>query len=533
MSCELKINTVNQRVFGTAEDMFGIFALRQRLLSKGVGGRWLQLHRGATTQGPVRSRTPSHKYSSGPEAASPQQQDAVKPFSALPQPLGGVPSFLRVLVAWWTGGLSEEGRLKTHERIGEAFKAYGPIWRNKIGSFDMVHLCDPEAVRELFKAEGRYPERLDVTPWRLYREDAGKDTAILLSNDKRWHRNRTVVSRPMLRPQNVARFVPTVDDVASDMVRRILSVRAGADGTEVPDLESELFKWALESISAVLFNERIGLLRDNIPQDARDFITSMHNVLTTTNDVMIPDARIQKLLNTRAWRKHQQAWSTVFRIGEKVIDRQLCRAEERQAQSDEDDVHTDFLSIIKNSEKLTKGEIYANTIELMGAAIDTTSTTLLWTLYELSRQPDLQDKLHQEVTKVIGQGKVMTWDHLKDLHLMKAVIKETLRLYPVAFVMTRVVQQDTILRGYEIPAKTTVMVSIYHMARDPNMYKNPEQFRPERWLRNSEDYVETHPYAYLPFGFGTRSCIGKFDGEWQKQICKYSWPSESQELCLR
>ncbi|XP_066297904.1 cholesterol side-chain cleavage enzyme, mitochondrial-like [Branchiostoma lanceolatum] len=497
--------------------MLRIWALKQRF-SWGIVGRWLHTRRGVTSQGLVRCQTPSHKHSSGSEAASPEQRETAKPFSALPQPLGAVPPSLRVLAAWWMGALSKEARLNTHIQFGTVFKEYGPIWRNKIGSFDMVHLCDPDAARELFKSEGKYPERIDVKPWRLYREGAGKAMGIILSNDKLWHKNRTVISRLLLRPQNVARTVGKVDDVASEMIQHILSIRAGADGTEVLDLENELFKWALESISAILFNERMGLLQDDIPDDARDFIDSMHNVLTTANDVMIPDAGLQKLFNTKSWQKHQKAWSTVFQIGEKVMERQLRRAEERQTRSDDDDGHLDFLSLLSSSEKLTKEEIYASTIELMGAAIDTTSTTLLWTLYALCRRPDLQDKLYQEVTQVIGQDEVMTWDHLKNLHLMKAIIKETLRLYPVAFVMTRVVQQDTVLMGYEIPAKTTVMVSIYHMARDPKMYKDPDEYRPERWLRSAEDYEDTHPYAYLPFGFGTRSCIGRRVAETELQV---------------
>ncbi|XP_078595814.1 1,25-dihydroxyvitamin D(3) 24-hydroxylase, mitochondrial-like isoform X1 [Branchiostoma floridae x Branchiostoma japonicum] len=499
--------------------MIRIRALTQRRSAATIVGRWLDFHRGATSQALMRCHTPSQTYSTGSQAAShPQLDPPVKPFSALPEPMKGLPGILKLLVVLCTGGMSRKAQLKSHMMISQLFQMYGPILRNRFGNFDMVNTCDPDAAREVFKVEGKYPERLDIAPWRLHREDAGKELAVLLGNDKKWHKNRTVVSRPMLRPQSVAAYVLKIDDVATDMLQRIRSIRAGPDGKEVLDLENELFKWALESISAVLFNERMGLLQDNIPQDAQDFINGMHDAFDSLTRAMTPDARLHKLLNTKSWQKNKQAWDTVFKIGEKVIDRQLQRAEERQARGEADDGQLDFLSFISSREKLTKEEIYANAIELMGAAIDTTSTTLLWTLYQLCHRPDLQDKLYQEVTQVIGQDEVITYDHLKNLHLFKAVIKETLRLHPVAFAITRVIQQDTVLMGYEIPAKTVVMVSLYDMARDPRLYKDPEEYRPERWLRGAEDYVDTHPYAYLPFGFGTRSCIGRRVAETELQV---------------
>ncbi|CAH1264842.1 CYP27A1 [Branchiostoma lanceolatum] len=501
--------------------MLRIRGLKQWAAVPTIVGRWLHFHLGATSQGLMRCQAPSQVFSSGPQAASQQHLEApvpVKPFSALPEPMKGLPVVLKMLVALCTGNLSRKAQLKSHVMIGQMFKAYGPIFRNKFGSMDMVNICDPDAAREVFKVEGKYPERLDITPWRLHREDAGKELAVLLGNGKKWHKNRTVISRPMLRPQSIATYVLKIDDVASDMLQRIRSIRAGPDGTEVLDLENELFKWALESISAVLFNERMGLLQENIPQDAQDFIDGMHGVFDSLVSAMTPDSHLNKRLNTKSWQRNKQAWDTVFRIGEKVMDRQLERAAKREVRGEADEGQLDFLSFISSSEKLTKEENYANTIELMGAAIDTTSTALLWTLYELCRRPDLQDKLFQEVTEVIGQDEVITYDHLKNLHLFKAVVKETLRLHPVAFAVSRVVQQDTVLMGYEIPAKTVVLLSLYDMARDPRLYKDPEEYRPERWLRGAEGYVDTHPYAYLPFGFGTRSCIGRRVAETELQV---------------
>lgn len=94
---------------------------------------------------------------------------------------------------------------------------------------------------------------------------------------------------------------------------------------------------------------------------------------------------------------------------------------------------------------------------------------------------------------------------------LKAWIKETLRLYPVLQSITRQVQDDIELCGYQVPAGTHVQVLSYFLCRDESVFPNAKQFIPERCLRDSDNHTQGVPYSFasIPFGFGKRMCVGR------------------------
>ncbi|XP_072048810.1 sterol 26-hydroxylase, mitochondrial-like [Amphiura filiformis] len=89
---------------------------------------------------------------------------------------------------------------------------------------------------------------------------------------------------------------------------------------------------------------------------------------------------------------------------------------------------------------------------------------------------------------------------------LKAAVKETQRLYPSAVVNSRILDEDIEIKGYNVPKGTYIMMNSYTASRDPKIFDNPDEFQPERWLQNEKKY---HPFASLPFGHGTRMCVGR------------------------
>ena len=126
----------------------------------------------------------------------------------------------------------------------------------------------------------------------------------------------------------------------------------------------------------------------------------------------------------------------------------------------------------------------------------------------LIKNPESLKKLQQEVRNVIGnKGKVQE-DDLDKLEYLKAVIKETLRLYPVApLLIPREAIDRCVINGYEIPKKTLVYVNAWAVGRDPNCWERPEEFEPERFMHSSIDYKGTD-FELIPFGSGRRICPG-------------------------
>lgn len=145
---------------------------------------------------------------------------------------------------------------------------------------------------------------------------------------------------------------------------------------------------------------------------------------------------------------------------------------------------------------------------MFAAGTDTTSSALVWTMAELIRNPTSMKVLQNEVRRVGGSKEEIDETDLEEMPYLKAVIKEGLRLHPpVPLLVPRESTQDTKLLGYDIAAHTRVMVNVWAIARDPSVWKNPDEFCPERFLDSSIDFKGFH-FDFIPFGAGRRGCPG-------------------------
>ena len=154
---------------------------------------------------------------------------------------------------------------------------------------------------------------------------------------------------------------------------------------------------------------------------------------------------------------------------------------------------------------LDDNEIRDELITLILAGHDTTSITVSWALYLLSQNPHLIETLRKEWSVLDPQN--LDYNSLVRLPLTRGVLRETLRLYPPAYIIGREPLVDTQIGGVEIPKSFAVVISPYAMGRDERFYEEPEKFIPQRW---NEEFEKTLPrFAFIPFGGGKRTCIGE------------------------
>lgn len=153
---------------------------------------------------------------------------------------------------------------------------------------------------------------------------------------------------------------------------------------------------------------------------------------------------------------------------------------------------------------LTDEEIRDELIVFIAAGHDTTATTLTYALWQLGRNPQIQETVRAEVAEL--EDRELTPDDVADLGYTVQVLKEALRLCPPAPGSARVAMRDMVVDGHQVKAGTLLLFGIYAVHRDPQLWDRPLEFDPDRF--RPEAARRLNRWQYLPFGAGPRSCIG-------------------------
>ena len=173
-----------------------------------------------------------------------------------------------------------------------------------------------------------------------------------------------------------------------------------------------------------------------------------------------------------------------------------------------------MLEYLQNDTDFDEMEIIDTFISLLGAGVDTTSHTTQWLWYNLSKHPNVQEKLHDELHSVIGDSSVITAEHYNKLHYMKMCLKESMRVTPSVSTHSRVLTEDATIGGVNLPKNTHVIGDLYSMQLDERFWNNPLEFKPERW----ENRKEIDPFSFAQFGIGPRMCVGRRIAEAEMQL---------------
>ncbi|XP_073299756.1 cytochrome P450 83B1-like [Primulina huaijiensis] len=142
------------------------------------------------------------------------------------------------------------------------------------------------------------------------------------------------------------------------------------------------------------------------------------------------------------------------------------------------------------------------------AGTETSAALIVWAMAALIKKPQSMKKAQEEIRNMVGNKGSVDEDDIQNLPYLKAIIKETLRLFPpTPLSVPRETIQDCTIDGYDIPAKTMVYVNVHAIGLDPEYWENPTEFMPERFLNSTIDY-KGHDFGLLPFGSGRRGCPG-------------------------
>ncbi|MCM3761955.1 cytochrome P450 [Alkalihalobacillus oceani] len=375
--------------------------------------------------------------------------------------------------------------------ITKCSQQYGEIVRLKFEKDrESFLLNDPEHIQYVFMNKGgEFSKGYQQDPIMGLVFGNG----LLTSEGSFWLRQRRL-SQPAFHPGRIA-------DYAGTMVRYSERMVAQWNDGDKRDINDEMMQLTMAIATKTLFD------LDLHQGDSRDASRALDTVMTAFNTQMTNVFRhILHLIGLGKLvppvnRQLKEAVADLDNMIYAIIE------ERRNHPGDRGDLLSMLISTYDEDDgsTMTDQQLRDEVIALFLAGHETTANTLSWAFYLLSQHPDIEEKLYQEVSRVVGDRPATLAD-LSKLSYTENVIKETLRIQPTVWLISRYAEQDVTLGGYEIPAGSEVMISQWAMHRNLRYFNDPLTFSPERW-----DNIDNKPskYVYFPFGGGPRICIGE------------------------
>ncbi|RZC54570.1 hypothetical protein C5167_013474 [Papaver somniferum] len=214
------------------------------------------------------------------------------------------------------------------------------------------------------------------------------------------------------------------------------------------------------------------------------------------------------LLDVQGLGKRMKEVSKVFdELFEMIIDEHV-KVFDKDNQKDFVDVMLAFMDEKDADFFIDRSNIKAIILDMMIGSMDTSSTAVEWTISALLKNPRVMKKVQEELERVIGLDRLVEESDLPNLEYLDMVIKESMRLYPVApLLVPHEAMEDTIVNGFFIPKTSRIIINSWAIGRDPNSWTDPGEFIPERYIENNID-LRGQDFQLLPFGSGRRGCPG-------------------------
>ena len=385
------------------------------------------------------------------------------------------PTFTAILAI-----LDQFGTLeKFHRKYGEIF--YAP---KSLLFPPYVIFSNPQAIAQVFTAN---PELFEVgqqsnAPVRVI---LGDNSLVLL--DGKEHRRQRKLLMPPFHGERMTNYGQIMVEVTKD----VISQWQVGQTICLRDYTQEI---SLRIILRTIFGIDRGEKYDRLKAILVDFLSIFNSPL---NSFFLFFPWLQKDLGILT------PWSKFLRQKRQI--REMLQSECNCRRNHPDARNEDILSLLlearyEDGQPMSDVEIQDELLTMLFAGHETTASSLAWSFYWLHRLPEVAHKLQTELNSL---GKDAGFIDIAKLPYLSAVVSETLRLNPVVVFVGRQLKQPFELMGYQLEAGTALFPSIYSTHQREDIYPEPKQFKPERFIER-----QFSPYEYLPFGGGNRRCLG-------------------------
>lgn len=411
--------------------------------------------------------------------------DAAAPLPGAWPVLGHAPALLRDPLAL----LASAGRL-------------GPVTIARLGPVRAYLVTDPALIRAILVQDAAdYDKGFQFDTLRsLIGDGVGTSSGAT-------HRRNKKLVRSAFDHSAVDRYALDMAGQTADFLDSRWSP-AAADGT-VLDAAAEMRMLAMRLVTSSMSGSEV---------DADEVMTSLPELLSGAGRRALLPIRTLERLPTPGNRRFEQSLAAVHAVADGMVARHRERAGSGAAAEEQPTLLSILLAAVdEDGTGLTDAQAHDEIMTLLLAGTETVAGVMAWALHRLALDPDLQQRIRDEVLEVTG-GRAPTVADMRRLALTERFAKEILRLYPPGWILGRRPLHDVRMNDTLVPARSQVLLNFYGLHRDPTAFPDPDRFDPDRWIDPDPELVAAY---YLPFGMGPRGCLGE----------GYAWTEIYSVLC--
>lgn len=356
-------------------------------------------------------------------------------------------------------------------------KKYGSIVFVK--SFNQIIVADPNAIEYILKTNAKNYERYPAFLAKQLVPILGK--SLLTMEGTVWKERRKIVQSAFTQAA-----LKSYANIITEQTQKLL---ASWQSTHPKKINM------LDEMSLLTLRIALKILTH------RDFTDQTLNNLSFSIEYCMRYAARAKFIHR--WKPSLQSLRFFWHI-KKIDTFLLAIVQERRR---EPSTQEDLLTLLVNTD-LSDLEIISELKSHIIPGQETTACALSWMWYLLAKHPQYREQMDEELGRVL-QGSLPTAESIQQLPITKAIISETLRLYPPIWSTPRTNLAADLINGYEIPAHSNLCIHLYALHRNPDYWEHPNDFMPERFLNSTSN---RHGFSFLPFMAGAHTCIASHLG---------------------
>ncbi|XP_019196625.1 PREDICTED: cytochrome P450 83B1-like [Ipomoea nil] len=391
-----------------------------------------------------------------------------------------------------------------HTFLWQLSHKYGPLMRMKLGSREVVVISSARMAMEALKThDSAFSSRPSFIGQRKLSYN-GLDIAFSPYNEY-WREMRKISVLHLFGLSRVKQFQPIREDEVSRMVNRVSELALSSQMININETATGLTR---NIICRAAFGKRL----EEEGQENRRF----HHLLCKAQEVLMGGSFVADFLPWFGWVDKvtgkaallERVFKELDSFYQELINQHLDPDRPKSMEGDILDILLGLMEENSSSINITWDNIKAVLMNVFIAGTDTSSAVIIWTMTALMKDPRVMNLVQSEIREFVGKKSKVDEEDIQKLSYFKAVIKESLRLFPPSpILVNRESLSKCTIDGYEINPKTLIIVNNWAISRDLEYWENPDKFYPERFLDSNVDYKGQN-FEFIPFGAGRRTCPG-------------------------